>query len=456
MRYKKTLLLMILLLSPLGCVTPPKGDIRPQAQAPEKAPSAPLISTPVVQERIDFLRKIEARKDLSDKERKIAQELLSTYRLADKLAFSHQTEALYETLIRSLFRSLTLLDRGYFEKKRPPDYMEAVTLFAAKRNEIINLYLEGDFKGVIRRSLELKQTFGPDALTTEVGLLFALSLAQEGKLKQAIEIGEGIATRLDQLPDKVQLRAKIARWQLELGNREEAARTFERLTDHQDERLALIRRLQQEINRDLAHPAESEAGSSPPKPGVELQPGQDGYDLDRIIAEARSLAGEHAYGKARGLLLKARAGIEDGPETEIIDRELAGMEQKEEEFEEQKQIRDAYIKKTLETAQRFVEEEKFEEAVSKLDEVKETGDYSERFKALRERAVESRINQERNRAAEIFLKAKKAKDPVQKEGLLKSSYEILDRLVNDYPSSPLVKKVKSHMAVVKAEMDRLR
>jgi len=43
---------------------------------------------------------------------------------------------------------------------------------------------------------------------------------------------------------------------------------------------------------------------------------------------------------------------------------------KEEEFEEQKRIRDAYLKQTLETAKRLIEEEKFEEAVNKLDEIK--------------------------------------------------------------------------------------
>ena len=165
---------------------------------------------------------------------------------------------------------------------------------------------------------------------------------------------------------------------------------------------------------------------------------------------------QHAYSEARVLLLRKRIKLEEGPESEIIDRELAKIEQKEEEVEEQKRIRDAYLKQTFDAAKRLIEEEKFEEAVNKIDEIKDAQDLSSESVALRKRAVENHINQERNRAAEIFLAAKKTKDPSKKKDLLKSSYEILNTLIDKYPSSPLNQKLKSHIAIVEKEIERLQ
>ena len=398
-----------------------------------------------------------AKKDLSKEDRRIATDLLATYRLAKKLAPARLTTKEYQTLIRSLFKSLILMDERYFEEKKTTlDYSRAVTLFVSKRDEIINLYLKGDFKAVIKRSLELKEIFGPDALTTEIGLLFALSLAKDGKLEQAIEIGEGIASELDQLPDIIQLRSRIAQWQLKLGRKRQAVHTYEKLTDNQDERMALIQNLNRQINRAMKYDKTDISGSPPAQPGPDANVIQAKYSIDQLLKEVSSLVRKHAYSEARVLLLRERIKIEEGPESEIIDRELARIEQREEEFEEQKRVRDAYLKQTFDAAKRLIEEEKFEEAVNKLDEIKDAQDLTAEFAALKERAVESHINHERNRAAEIFLAAKKTKDPSKKKELLKSSYEILNILIDKYPSSPLNQKLKSHLTIVKKEIDRLQ
>ncbi len=193
-----------------GCAVPPKREVTLVPKPDVRAPTAPLLSTHTIDKKISFLKGIVAKKDLSEEERRIATDLLATYKLTKKLAPDRLTKKEYQRLIRSLFRSLILMDERYFEEKKTTlDYSRAVTLFVNKRDEIINLYLKGDFKAVIKRSLELKEIFGPDALTTEIGLLFALALAKEGNLEQAIEIGEGIASELDQLPDIIQLRSRI-------------------------------------------------------------------------------------------------------------------------------------------------------------------------------------------------------------------------------------------------------
>lgn len=457
MKRRITLLLMFFLVYASGCAAPPKRKVTLAPKPDVRAQTAPLLSTHTIDKKISFLDGMLAKEDLSKEDRRIATDLLATYKLTRKLAPARLTTKEYQNLIRSLFKSLTLMDERYFEEKKTTlDYSRAVTLFVSKRDEIINLYLKGDFNAVIKRSLELKEIFGSDALTTEIGLLFALSLAKEGNLEQAIDIGEGIASELDQLPDIIQLRSRIAQWQLKLGRKGKAVHTYEKLTDNQDERMALIQKLNGQINRAMKYDKTDISGFPPPKPGTDVSVRQADYNMDQLLKEVSSLVRKHAYSEARILLLRERIKIEEGPESEIIDRELARIEQREEEFEEQKRIRDAYLQQTLDGAKRLIEEEKFEEAVKKLDEIKDAQDVTAESAALRERAVENHINQERNRAAEIFLAAKKTKDPSKKEELLKSSYEILNTLIDKYPSSPLNQKLKSHIAIVEREINRLQ
>ena len=457
MRQLTTFLLMFFLIYAAGCAAPPKMVVTPSPRPDVRVQTAPLLSTHTIDKKIGFLEGIVAKKDLSEEDRRIATDLLATYKLTKKLAPDRLTKKEYQNLIHSLFKSLTLMDERYFEgKKTTLDYSRTVTLFVNKRDAIIDFYLQGDFKAVIRHSLELRETFGPDALTTEIGLLFALSLAKEGKLEQAIEIGEGIASELDQLPDIIQLRSRIAQWQLKLGRKEKAVHIYEKLTDNQDERMALIQNLNGQINRALKTDKSDIGGSPPAKPAPDDNVRQGEYGIDQLLEEANSLVRKHEYREARVLLLKERLKMEEGPESEIIDRELARIEQREEEFEEQKRVRDAYLKQTFDAAKRLIEEEKFEEAVSKLDEIKDAQDLSAESAALRERAVENHINRERNRAAEIFLAAKKTQNLAKREELLKSSYEILKALIDKYPASPLNQKLKSHIVIVKKEIDRLQ
>ena len=457
MKRRITLILMFFLVYASGCAAPPKREVTIVSKPDVRTQTAPLLSTHTIDKKISFLEGVVAKEDLSKEDRRIATDFLATYKLTKKLAPDHLTKKEYQTLIRSLFKSLTLMDERYFEEKETTlDYSRAVTFFTSKRDEIINLYLKGDFNAVIKRSLELKEIFGPDALTTEIGLLFALSLAKEGQLEQAIQIGEGIAGELDQLPDIIQLRSRIAQWQLKLGRKEKAVHTYEKLTDNQDESMALIQNLNRQISGAMKYEKTDISGFPRPKTAPEVSVRQGDYSIDQVFREANSLVRKHAYSEARILLLRERIKIGEGPESEIIDSELARIEQREEEFEEQKQIRDAYLQQTLEEAKRLIEEEKFEEAVNKLDEIRDSQDLTVESAALKERAVESHINQERNRAAEIFLAAKKTKDPSKKKALLKSSYEILNTLIDKYPSSPLNQKLKSHLTIVKKEIERLQ
>ncbi len=457
MKLLSTLLLIFLGVWVSGCAVPPKGRV---PVAPETVEHSDLlIDDTLIDQKILFLEGILANKDLSEANRETAAAVLAAYQQLKESASSHLTEKEYQRLILSLFRAVNLMDEAYYgEKAVRKDNAEAFALFAEKRQTIIDLYLKRDFKGVIKEALELKNIFGPDALTREIGLLFALSMAEEGNLKQAIEVGEAIANELDRIPDVMQLRSRIARWQIALGKKDRALQTYERLTDDQDERAALI----QEVSRQLSEGQKGKPTDQPviaePAPGTapDVLYQEGGYTMDQLLQKVRSLVQEHAYSKARILILRERIRTGEGPENELLDRELETIDQHEAEFQAQKQMRDDTLKETRETARQMIEEENYEAAINAFSKVEASQELDAESRELRERAVESLINKERNRAAELFLAARKAGDPSKKKELLDSAYNILKALIDKYPSSPLNQKLKSHIAIVQNELDSLK
>ncbi|MBW1781183.1 MAG: hypothetical protein JRL30_10630 [Deltaproteobacteria bacterium] len=456
MKPLRTLLLIFFLVWVSGCTSPPKPRI---ATVPETTESSDLLmSDTLIDEKIKLLEEILKREGLSEKGRKIVSKVLNACRLLKESSRTRLTEKDYQKIVSSLSEAVSLMDKTYYGARREGcrTSAEALTRFAKKRRNIIDLYLKGHFRGVVNQVLELKTVFGPDALTPEIGLLFAVSLAREGDLEQAIQIGNGIANELDQLPDVIELRSRIAQWQLALGRKDRALQTYERLSDNQDERIALVQKVKRQMDAAEKGAHTERPVIAEPGPGPDALTPEGGYTMDRLLKEVRSLVEKHAYTKARILLLRERLKIADGPENELLDRELEKIDQEEAAFQEQKRIRDAYVKQTRETATQLIEQEKYKEAIDTFSQLEAAQELDPESKALKERAVESLINKERNRAAEIFLTAKKTRDPSKKKELLDSAYQILKGLIDTYPSSPLNQKLKSHMAIVQIELDRLK
>jgi len=457
MRLLSTLLLIFLGVWVTGCAAPSKSRV---PVAPETVEHSDLlINDTMIDQKIRFMEGILANKDLSGEDRETAAALLHAYKQLKESASARLAEKDYQRLILSLFRAVSLMDEAYYGEKEAVRYdARAFALFAEKRQTIIALYLKRDFKGVLSEALELKNIFGPGALTGEMGLLFALSLAEEGDLKQAIQVGEAIADELDRFPDVMKLRSEMARWQIALGKEDRALRTYERLTDNQDERSALVQEVGQQIRAaEKDRPTDRpDIAESTPGGGSDDLWQEGGYTMDQLLQKVRSLVQGHAYSRARVLILRERLRLGEGPENELLDRELEKIDQHEAEFQAQKQMRDDPLKETQETARQMIEKEDYEAAIDAFTKVEASQELDAESRELKERAVESLINKERNRAAELFLAGKKAGDPSKKKELLDSAYAILKTLIDKYPSSPLNQKLKSHIAIVQNELDRLK
>ncbi|MDZ7695407.1 MAG: hypothetical protein U5R49_00275 [Deltaproteobacteria bacterium] len=269
--------------------------------------------------------------------------------------------------------------------------------------------------------------------------------------------GIPLTPKLDQLPDPIRLRAGLAQSALKLGMGDRAAHHYEVLLDLQGERAALV----DAVGRALGHetpPSERLETQDQPASDVPLQPAERPTftTLNDLLEAVDTRIEKNAYQDAKLLLIRHRLTFEDGPALEAIDRKLQAIEDLQKAYEEERLIREAYVKETLQGAKRLMEAEQFEDAVERLDKMEGDAAFEAESSALRAQAVENIINRERNRAARLFLEAKKTSNTQKKEKLLTQSYDILKALNEKYPSSSLNEKVLSHIAIVKSELDKIQ
>jgi hypothetical protein len=445
-----------------GCV--PVLDRRVVVTPETGVAPVPLFSQEFIDEKMGFLNRVLAEEDLTERDRQMASSLLETYKSINNISVGRFEEAECQKLVRSLLKNMGVLDEYYFSKQEAlaRTYSKAISLFVKKRKEIRDTYTSGDFKGTINHCLELKAIFGPDALTPEISLMFALSLAKKRMLTESQSVIEGIVTELDTGPDLNNLRANLAELQLQLGEREKAVQQYKKLTiilQEQDAVLQDLNRRFRELPKedtDLQAPSPWQADQTTPELRQHehelITPPEE--SIDQILYEVDQLVRERRFGEAWDVLVLKRGTVSSETELNMIDHALKRLEQAQEEYLEETITMISKKKKTLQTAQKFIEEEKYEEAIMSLDALWKYEE-SHEIQKLREQATEKLINRERNRAAKLFLAAKKTQEPVKQEEYLRSSYNILKALIDKYPTSPLIKKIKSHIQKVEKELEKL-
>jgi len=455
MKTIKDFFLILLFLGLFGCVLAP--ETLPPSGPGASATHVPLLPAATLDQKIEFFEDRINDKSLPKKERDLASKLLSTYKTLKKVSAESLTDMQYRMIIRELFKTLTLFDDNFIPNKeiRPKDSLTVMTTFAHRRQKIFDGYRAKDYRDVINRFTELKLLFGSDAITPDINIVFAVSLAREGMVKEAIDIGENIVKNFETTPDVAALKLAIAEWKLGLGQEEAALSIYASLRETLDRKEANVKRLHKKI---LAAEAS--------KPGLEtVEKGPQRTDDDvqkQLFQKVDRLIQEQKFEKAKELLSFRRSALllEVAPTWKIqsIDKALTALDLAEEEHLQEKisrLSRDYKKRRTLESALKLVEEEKFQDAISKLDTLDPEQKEAPEAKKLRDLAVEMFINQERNRAAKMFLAAKKTHDFEKKYEYLLSSYNILKSLVDKYPSSPLILKVNSHIKVVKDTLDKL-
>jgi hypothetical protein len=216
--FRLTILPLLLIAVALGCL--------PETRKVEMGPKTvfkppPPLSVETLDKKIAHLTTLLDEQELDNEDKAIASNLLATYKTIRSHLQNEASSYDESKIIQLLFENLGRLEQEYFlrEKFKAPAYSKALSSFSDKRKKIVDEYLAGDYQGVINDCVDLEATFGPDSLTPEIGLLFAVALARKGMLSEAIIISEKIIRELEGKPDLIHLRASMIEWQLDLGNR---------------------------------------------------------------------------------------------------------------------------------------------------------------------------------------------------------------------------------------------
>ncbi|OQY45308.1 MAG: hypothetical protein B6240_08950 [Desulfobacteraceae bacterium 4572_87] len=340
-----------------GCASVPPEQPSPILKPTEKE-GAPLdIDVYLVEGRIQALQNLLKTDVLSDADRKTVLALLNAYGLLKKNAPGPLTGKECHRLTQSLFQSMSLMENAYFEKIGNASN-EDVSLsdFILNKNEILELYLDKNYSGVIQRTLALQTSF-PNGLTPEIGMIFAISLAEEGMLEEAVEVGSEIAQKIEETPDAVQFRGDIIQWQLALGDRAQAVNTLEKISQTQDDRATRIKDLRNQIELTPQEPDPPFHSMFQPPEG----PAPAALDPHMVLLQEKvnALAKNRQFAEARQLLLQEKAEREEGPETAIVDRALNNIEEAETAYEENVKIKETYLKQTYESAKKSYEREDY-------------------------------------------------------------------------------------------------
>jgi hypothetical protein len=451
-RFRLPILPLLLIAVALGCL--------PETKKVEMGPKTvfkppPPLSVETLDKKIAHLTTILDEQELDNEDKAIASNLLATYETIRSSLQNESSSYDESKIIQILFENLGRLEQEYFlrERFKAPAYSKALSSFSDKRKKIVDAYLAGDYQGVINDCVDLEATFGPDSLTPEIGLLFAVALARKGMLSEAIIISEKIIREFEGKPDLIHLRASMIEWQLDLGNREKALQIYEKMMDDLDEREDIL------AKSKLAVMEEGRRASRKKVPEAayagELREFTKIDSTEDLLKAVDELLQKHEFGEAKLLLIKHRIRTQEGPELEIIDQALKTVDLAEERFLQEKSAKLSYEKESLKQAQKLIEEENFEEALAKLETLRDAQDMTPQIRELKRVATERLIKRERNRAAKYFLMARKTADPTRKEELLLSSYDILKALVGNYPSSPMIEKLNDNLRTVREELAKL-
>jgi hypothetical protein len=177
--------------------------------------------------------------------------------------------------------------------------------------------------------------------------------------------------------------------------------------------------------------------------------------VDQLLLDVDKLLEENRFSEARELLFNKKRTNLVPAESELINRALKKIELGEENYLQNK-ISMISTKRDMEQVHSLIEEERYEEAITKLDAMAAEEGGNQEILDLKQFAVEKLINRERNKAAQIYLQAKKTNDVSQKEAYLRESLDILKKLVDRYPDSRLNQKLVSNMNIVEEEIRTIR
>jgi len=242
---------------PAGCLP---GLRSARVEGPPRAGvvRAPLVPTHLLAGEIKTLSDRLRKGDLTPEQEARARSLLKTYGILESANTRPLSEEEYRRIILLLFHGL-IVSKGV-SSSLTNVAEEGIARLSRGRKAVLDAFLASDHKAVIDHCESLKEKLGARALPPDIGLIFAVSLAEQGMIEEALKIAEGVAPRMERTPGLFYLYNRIGEWSLRLGRKEKAREAFEKLSDLLDERTRLLSALRMEMDREKPDTAVNWAG----------------------------------------------------------------------------------------------------------------------------------------------------------------------------------------------------
>lgn len=447
------LLFAVFGMLPLGCVP---QTVKTNVVHTPTAASAPLVPLSVLKARVAFLTRIIEEGSLNEEDQNMARDLRALYEKIWEDSLAQPPQYDYPEISRRLFSAANQLEESYFSPQKPVEgaATETINRLASARKEIFDSYLYGDYQGVIDECLKLQSSMGPNALSPEIGLVFALSLAKKGMVQEAVKVGEKVAHELEGKPGLLFLQARIAEWHATLGQKDQALQTFEKLQDNMDGKEALFKSTEKKIAAGKPTPEVSTSPSSATPEGT-LPPVSGTESLESVLKKTDALIKDQRFDDAKLLLLRYRISLPEGSDTGAVDQALQKVDAAEQEYKSTELSPKNRQAETVAMAKKLIDEDRFAEAIQAIDDFEKGQPADPEIQAIKEIATEKLINQGRNKAAALFLMARNTSDPAKKEELLRSSYNKLKNLIDKYPSSNSIDMLNENLTKVREELLKL-
>ena len=440
----------------LGCL-PATKIIRAPSEPEVIAPPPSPIS--VLDDNIAYLEGILFERELSDEDTEMAGDLLSAYKMVRDYFLGKGTDPDYDRVIQKLYETLAHLDHHSFLKreKRRPLYSETITVFSGAQDMIRNKYFSGDYLGVVTDTMELNTSFGPDAIPLDIRILLAVSLAKRGRLEEAAFAGETILLELEERPDlafilthiKDAIRDKFfsGDYQGVIDNTIELKTVFGPDSIPVDIGFLLAVSL-------IEVGMKEEANILGSRLIHEFEARPDLAFLQNRLVEWQLDLGNREmvlqiYRELRDHMDEIMKEYQAGDVTEGLFKDLVDQR-----IQKEREARLVYEEEALIWARELIEEERYEEAIRRINELGDDQDMTLEMKELRDLAIEGFINQERDRAAAYLLRGRQTTDPVRKKEFFVLSYNRLRALTEQYPQSSLIETLNEDMEAVETELDR--
>ena len=445
--------LLVLMVVPVmqGCVK----EIRETMGMPEREKGRFDIVAPAeIDRQILRLNDAVAAGTLSEEEEKVADLLLSDYMALKSLCRTGVTDRTAADMLRRLVAVLGRMTDMYFSAGGDAGTAlskSAVNQYILMTRTITNDFLAADYEGVISTCRYFEEIFGPGALPVDIRAMKAVSLGKTGMEQEALAVAGDAVKEMEEAPDLARLRAAMARWWLNAGDRDEARRVYEKMVGDYEATAAAREEIKSALaaaEKNARKPSSSITATGVEKSGDETpEPGS----LAAVLSEVDGMIAAHRFEDAKLLLIreKIRHGSSDTETT--IDAAMERVEAAEAAFQQRKEkgVRDEDV---LAAAAQLMDEERYGEAIEKLAVIGDDSAVALEAREIKKNAIEKLIHQKRTEAARSFLEAKKTDDPAKRKELLLLSRDILETLIDRYPESLMIPTLKRNLATIKEEL----